>query len=263
MGSREPQPATCGRIAVFARVSCQGQKSPSEAILRSALLALLGAGLGLGATAMRDELAIRQASRTLAQAAFDGLVPHIARTETARTCHESELPRLLSSCTILHLRLSRKLDEETVRRRHLTLAQASADRFASLVPLSPVAATQQAMTATFAAQKRDRYHAIAALERSYRLAAIQRDVSLWRVSYGARHWHALSAILRQSVYDEAMWIARLGGSDRTAVMRELAGTALYLPVALRLPGRHGDALPPARMTIGLEQPLSLVDQPAQ
>ena len=262
MASRWPLWATANRMVLNSRRCMQGPASGPGAIMRVLLLALLGGGVVLGISALQDELAIKRASEALARSAFPGLVSETAGKETARDCHKSALPRLLASCTILHLRLSRNLAEKPVRRRHLALARASADRFADLVPGSAVALAQQAMIESFTEKDRGTARALAALEGSYQKAAIQRDVSLWRVSYGARHWPALSPMLRKSVYDEATWLVRLGGSDRKAVMRELAGTALYLPVALRLPGRHGDALPPADIAQARVQALPRIDHPA-
>lgn len=178
----------------------------------------------LAAVASRPDLTVRERERRMAR------------------CDTANDERVLLACASGYAALAARSPDPSASDQFLMRADAAGRRLRAALPGNGTALAMTSYLAT-AAQPPRPDEALADLRASYRAARFLREAALYRIAFGANHWRSLDRRTRAALLDEALWAARLGKEDRRAVLAAVAGTPPYVTLAIRLPGRGGEALP--------------------
>ena len=168
-------------------------------------------------------------------------------TNRYAACAKDSNPRRLEACAVLHATLA--LQETNLARRsyNLEIAGVAADR---AIKQNPLAGESYALCA-FVRSVRERDapspRTTVLVAQSYNLTPFSRELGLWRVGYGARHWGELDWHTRHALLDEALWYGRIGPDDAHAVLDALHDTQPFIAVSIRLSNSAAADVPfPAR-----------------
>lgn len=191
---------------------------------------VLGAAIaGLG---IADEWSLQQLNRAVIETPWTA----------ASRCVEADDIQRLRLCSAAYITQASRAKTIEDRNRAAAAAIRTTGR---LITIDPAAGINHVLFAYALVQVTPNRgpDALRELTESYRTAPFLRQQGYWRIWYGARHWGSFDAATRSALLEEALWLQGLGRSDRDAVQGALSGTPAFIPVALRAPGRGGDALP--------------------
>jgi len=191
-------------------------------------------GFSIALAVLMAELKLHRLSHA-ARVAMAGLPPadRVFAGEALTGCESARDERFLLVCVYGYAGLTRVEDDAMMQRRDLVNGRIAASALEALVPHS--GETQVAIAFLESSVSGSDTTPIAAIVKSYRLAAYLREAGLWRVWYASHHWSALDVRTQRAVLAEAVWYGSLGQNDRDAATAAVLGTPLFVPFALRLP----------------------------